>query len=103
MGCRGLPAVPAPVGAEAARLKRAFNQAFWLPAQGWYAAALDRDKRPVDALTSSIGYRRFIKTLPAQDVSSGYLIGLGAIMNLLIGAVGIALAGYLVVSGLQAA
>jgi glycogen debranching enzyme len=40
----------------AARLKRAFNQAFWLPDKGWYAAALDRDKRPVDALTSSIGH-----------------------------------------------
>jgi putative membrane protein len=53
------------------------------------------------ALTSSIGYRRFIKTLPAQDVSSGYLIGLGAVMNLLIAAVGIVLAAYLLVSGLQ--
>ena len=54
------------------------------------------------ALASSIGYRRFIKTLPEQDVSSGYLISLGAIMNLLIAAVGIVLAGYLLVSGLQA-
>jgi len=42
--------------AAAARLKRAFNRAFWLPDQGWYAAALDRDKRPVDALTSNIGH-----------------------------------------------
>jgi len=43
--------------AEAARrLKRAFNQAFWLPERGWYAVALDRDKRPVDALTSNIGH-----------------------------------------------
>jgi glycogen debranching enzyme len=41
---------------KAARLKRAFNQAFWLPAQGWFAVALDRDKRPVDALTSNIGH-----------------------------------------------
>ncbi|HEY1323169.1 MAG TPA: glycogen debranching N-terminal domain-containing protein [Streptosporangiaceae bacterium] len=40
----------------AARLKRAFNQAFWLPDRGWYAIALDRDKRPVDALTSNIGH-----------------------------------------------
>jgi putative membrane protein len=54
------------------------------------------------ALASSVGYRRFVKTLPAQDVSSGYLIGLGASMNLVIAAVGIILAGYLVVSGLQA-
>jgi len=42
--------------ATAARLKRAFNQAFWLPDKGWYAVALDRDKRPVDALTSNIGH-----------------------------------------------
>jgi glycogen debranching enzyme len=40
----------------AVRLKRAFNQAFWLPERGWYAVALDRDKRPVDALTSNIGH-----------------------------------------------
>ena len=42
--------------ATAARLKRAFNRAFWLPDKGWYAAALDRDKRPVDSLTSNIGH-----------------------------------------------
>ena len=42
--------------AAAARLKRAFNQAFWLPDKGWYAAALDDGKRPVDALTSNIGH-----------------------------------------------
>jgi glycogen debranching enzyme len=42
--------------AEATRIKRAFNQAFWLPDKGWYAVALDRDKRPVDALTSNIGH-----------------------------------------------
>jgi len=41
---------------KAAQLKRAFNQAFWLPGQGWFAVALDRDKRPVDALTSNIGH-----------------------------------------------
>jgi len=41
---------------KADQLKRAFNQAFWLPAQGWFAVALDRDKRPVDALTSNIGH-----------------------------------------------
>jgi len=53
------------------------------------------------ALASSIAYRRFLKTLPAQDVSSGYLIGLGAVLNLVIAVVGIILAGYLVVSALQ--
>ena len=41
---------------EAERIKRAFNDAFWLPEHGWYAVALDRDKRPVDALTSNPGH-----------------------------------------------
>jgi glycogen debranching enzyme len=41
---------------KAAQLKRAFNRAFWLPGKGWFAVALDRDKRPVDALTSNIGH-----------------------------------------------
>lgn len=54
------------------------------------------------ALASSIGYGRFVKTLPSRDVSSGYLIGLGSIINLVIAAVGIILACYLLVSGLQA-
>jgi glycogen debranching enzyme len=42
--------------AKAARLKAAFNEAFWLPEHGWYAIGLDRDKRPIDALTSNIGH-----------------------------------------------
>jgi len=53
------------------------------------------------AFASSAGYGRFVKTLPSQDVASGYLIGFGSI-NLVIAAVGIVLAGYLLVSGLQA-
>ncbi|HTD11887.1 MAG TPA: DUF202 domain-containing protein [Steroidobacteraceae bacterium] len=54
------------------------------------------------ALASSIAYRRFLKTLPVQDVASGYLIGLGAVMNFLIAALGMVLAGYLLASGLRA-
>ncbi|MEV6561766.1 glycogen debranching N-terminal domain-containing protein [Nocardia sp. NPDC051756] len=42
--------------AKAAHLKTAFNEAFWLPDRGWYAIGLDRDKRPIDALTSNIGH-----------------------------------------------
>lgn len=37
-------------------LKERFGQRFWLPDLGWYAAALDRDQRPVDALTSALGH-----------------------------------------------
>jgi glycogen debranching enzyme len=37
-------------------LKEAFNEAFWLPDRGYYALALDGDKRPVDALASNMGH-----------------------------------------------
>ncbi|MCW2829134.1 MAG: Amylo-alpha,6-glucosidase [Marmoricola sp.] len=37
-------------------LKRAFNERFWLPERGWYALALDRDKRPVDSCASNMGH-----------------------------------------------
>ncbi|OFI38440.1 amylo-alpha-1,6-glucosidase [Arthrobacter sp. SW1] len=38
-----------------AELKRKFNEQFWLPDRGYYAIALDRDKRPVDACASNMG------------------------------------------------
>jgi glycogen debranching enzyme len=42
---------------EAAELRRRFDEAFWVDARGGYfALALDRDKRPVDSLTSNIGH-----------------------------------------------
>lgn len=41
---------------RARRLRKEFNEKFWLPDRGWYAVALDRNKRPVDALTSNIGH-----------------------------------------------
>lgn len=41
---------------RAARLKRAFNEQFWLEAEGHFAMGLDRDKRPIDSLTSNIGH-----------------------------------------------
>jgi glycogen debranching enzyme len=41
---------------RAADLKTAFNRDFWLEDRGWYAMALDREKRPVDALTSNMGH-----------------------------------------------
>jgi glycogen debranching enzyme len=40
---------------RAARLKHRFNEQFWLPDKGYYAVALDKDKRPVDACTSNMG------------------------------------------------
>jgi glycogen debranching enzyme len=41
---------------QAAELKRRFHEAFWLPSVGYYAVALDGDKRPVDVLTSNLGH-----------------------------------------------
>ena len=37
-------------------LRDDFNETFWLPDRGWYAVALDGDKRPVDALASNMGH-----------------------------------------------
>jgi glycogen debranching enzyme len=42
--------------ARADRLKDLFDARFWLPDVGWYAAGLDHDKRPIDAVTSALGH-----------------------------------------------
>jgi glycogen debranching enzyme len=42
--------------ARAEALKRAFNERFWIPERGWFALALDREKRPVDACGSNMGH-----------------------------------------------
>jgi glycogen debranching enzyme len=41
---------------QAADLKHRFHDDFWLEDRGYYALALDGDKKPVDALTSNIGH-----------------------------------------------
>jgi glycogen debranching enzyme len=41
---------------RAETLKKRFNEMFWLPERGYYAIALDRDKRPVDACASNMGH-----------------------------------------------
>jgi len=41
---------------DAERLRASFNDAFWLPDRGYYAIALDHDKRPVDGLASNMGH-----------------------------------------------
>ena len=43
--------------AQAAALRARFDEAFWVEARGgYYALALDRDKRPVDTMCSNIGH-----------------------------------------------
>ncbi len=41
---------------RAADLRAAFNERFWLPDREWFAVGLDRDKRPIDALASTMGH-----------------------------------------------
>jgi glycogen debranching enzyme len=41
---------------KAEELRTRFNEDFWLDEHGWYALALDRDNRPVDALASNMGH-----------------------------------------------
>lgn len=41
---------------RAERLKHQFNEQFWLPDRGYYAIALDAQKRPVDACASNMGH-----------------------------------------------
>jgi glycogen debranching enzyme len=44
------------LSARAADLKFRFNRDFWLEEHGWLAMGLDRDKKPLDALTSNMGH-----------------------------------------------
>ena len=48
------------------------------------------------AFLSSVAFRRFVRELPAQDVPPGSWVSLGWTVNLIVAAIGIALAGYLV-------
>ena len=41
---------------KARQVQQRFEDAFWLPEHGYYALALDGDKRPVDALASNQGH-----------------------------------------------
>jgi glycogen debranching enzyme len=47
-----------------------FDDAFWLPERGWYALALDGDKRPVDALASNLGHLLWSGIVPEARVAS---------------------------------
>jgi glycogen debranching enzyme len=69
---------------DAAELKERFNRDFWLSRRGHYALALDRDKEPVDSLTSNIGQLlwsgivderragRIVERLLRKDMFSGW-------------------------------
>jgi glycogen debranching enzyme len=57
--------------AEAAELRERFDQAFWVPERGgYYALALDGDKRPVDSLCSNIGHLLWSGIVPPERVDA---------------------------------
>lgn len=49
---------------EASKLKAAFEEAFWLEEQQFYAIALDKDKQAVGTLTTNPGHVLFAEMLP---------------------------------------
>lgn len=52
---------------EAKELRRAFDEAFWVEERGgYYALALDRDKRPVDAMCSNMGHLLWSGIVPPE-------------------------------------
>ena len=69
---------------SARALKRRFNRDFWMEEEGFYALALDPDKRPVRAVTSNVGHclatgildrtrlPKVIERLFAPDMFSGW-------------------------------
>ncbi|WP_282779740.1 MULTISPECIES: glycogen debranching N-terminal domain-containing protein [unclassified Nocardia] len=69
---------------RAAELRTKFAEAFWLPERGWFAVALDRNKRRLDALTSNIGHclwsgiasdehaAQVIERLASPEMSTGF-------------------------------
>ena len=70
--------------AEAESLKRRFNEAFWMPEEGFFATALDADKNRVNSITSNPGHclwsgivdeekaRAVVERLMAEDMFSGW-------------------------------
>lgn len=52
---------------EAAELKQRFDEAYWVEARGgYYALALDRDKRPVDSMCSNMGHLLWSGIVPDE-------------------------------------
>jgi glycogen debranching enzyme len=51
-------------------LKTAFNERFWLPDRGYFAMALDRDKKPVDARASNMGHCLWSEIVDRDKASS---------------------------------
>jgi glycogen debranching enzyme len=56
---------------EAAALRERFNDVFWVDARGgYYALALDGDKRPVDSMCSNMGHLLWSGIVPDERVDA---------------------------------
>jgi glycogen debranching enzyme len=65
---------------EAAELRQRFDEAFWVDARGgFYALALDREKRPVDSTCSNLGHLLWSGIVPEerQEAVANTLVGGG--------------------------
>jgi glycogen debranching enzyme len=51
---------------EATELARRFDKAFWMPEQGFYAMALDKDKKPLEVISSNPGHLLFTRMLTRE-------------------------------------
>ena len=48
---------------EAAELAKRFEKAFWMPSRGFYAMALDANKRPLEVISSNPGHLLFTRII----------------------------------------
>jgi glycogen debranching enzyme len=63
---------------EAAELRRRFHEDFWIEDGGYYALALDGEKRKVDSLSSNIGHLLWsgiVDAEPAEEVAAKLMGG----------------------------
>jgi len=51
---------------DAAEMAKRFDKAFWMPSRGFYAMALDRDKRQCQVVSSNPGHLLFTRMLPLE-------------------------------------
>jgi glycogen debranching enzyme len=65
----GQPELATRLESEAADLRRRFDAAFWMPDAGYYAVALDADKRPVGSITSNPAHGLWSGIVPDERVS----------------------------------
>src|SRR5258708_16532778 len=48
---------------DAADLAKRFEKAFWMPQRGFYAMALDAEKRPLEVISSNPGHLLFTRII----------------------------------------